>query len=76
MPQAESHRRSLLKAVTWRAMGTLATAAIAFFITGTVEFAVKIGAADLFFKMFAYYVHERLWIYIPWGREKPIDYEI
>lgn len=73
----ESHFRSLFKAITWRLSGTLATTIIAFWITDSMIISTKIGLADFLFKIFAFYVHERIWDTIPFGRKKkPTDYEI
>jgi uncharacterized membrane protein len=74
--ETETHRRSIAKAITWRLMATVLTALIAFAIWGSVGGALKIGVADLFIKLVAYYGHERMWLVIPYGKPKPVDYEI
>lgn len=76
MAGIETHRRSLMKAISYRMLGTIVTALIAFVITDTVDSAVKIGFADLVFKIFAFYAHERIWQLLPFGKAAPIDYEI
>ena len=69
--------RSLAKAVSWRATGTLDTMVIAFLITGRLKWAMSIGAIELFTKFCLYYLHERIWNRIPLGRVKvPEDYMI
>ena len=40
---AETHARSVLKAVSWRSLGTLDTFAISWFMTGRVEIAGSIA---------------------------------
>jgi len=65
--------RSLIKAVSWRATGTLDTILISFLITGQVKMAVSIGFVELFTKVGLYYVHERVWNRLPFGRYKPRD---
>jgi uncharacterized membrane protein len=72
----ESKRRSLAKALSWRAGGTVVTALIALVVTGEVVTAVQIGALDTLVKILAYYGHERVWERIGYGREKAEDYEI
>lgn len=74
----EKHFRSIVKALSWRATGTLDTITIAFLVTGTIKMALSIGFVELFTKVILYYIHERIWNRIPLGREKiPVkDYQI
>jgi len=72
----ESHIRSIFKAVSWRAGGTLVTFVIAWVILGRIETAVKIGVLDTVAKIAVFYFHERLWNRIPYGKLKPPDYQI
>jgi uncharacterized membrane protein len=65
---AETHPRSILKAVSWRTLGTLDTFAISWFFTGRVEIAGSIAALEILTKIAWYYLHERVWAAIPWGR--------
>ena len=72
----ESHRRSIAKAISWRLIATTITAWIAFMIWGSASGAMKIGAADLVLKLLTYYLHERIWLLIPFGMPKTVEYEI
>ena len=65
---AETHARSVLKAVSWRTLGTLDTFAISWFLTGKVEMAGLIAALEVITKIGWYYLHERVWASISWGR--------
>ncbi len=65
----DKHYRSLLKAVTWRCLGTLDTVVISWIITGRLKFAVSIGVVELFTKMMLYYLHERAWAHVDWGMQ-------
>jgi uncharacterized membrane protein len=65
---AETHLRSILKAVSWRTLGTVDTFAISWFMTGRVEVAGSIAGLEIITKIAWYYLHERLWSAIPWGR--------
>jgi len=65
---AETHTRSVLKAISWRTLGTLDTFAISWFLTGKVEIAGLIAALEILTKIFWYYLHERIWAAIAWGR--------
>jgi uncharacterized membrane protein len=59
-----SQKRHLAKTITWRIVGTLDTMALSWFITGNPLTGLKIGLAEVFTKMFLYYVHERIWFNI------------
>ena len=65
---AETHTRSVLKAVSWRTLGTLDTFAISWLLTGRVEIAGSIAGLEIITKIAWYYLHERIWAAIHWGR--------
>ncbi len=64
----EGHGRSFIKAVSWRTVGTLDTFIISFFVTGKVTIAGSIASIEVVTKILIYYLHERAWAVIPWGR--------
>jgi uncharacterized membrane protein len=64
----ESHARSIAKAVSWRATGSLDTFVIAALITGNSKLAGGVALAEILTKTALYYVHERAWALVPWGR--------
>ena len=64
----ETHRRSLAKALSWRMTGTLDTVLLSFVITGSVKLAMTIGTTEIVTKAILYYLHERVWLKIPFGR--------
>lgn len=66
---SEDSLRSILKSISWRAIGTLDTIIISFFITGEVSLALSIGSIELVTKMVLYFFHERLWNLIKWGKK-------
>lgn len=57
----DSKTKSLLKTLSWRAVATIITMIIAYFIIGDLTVALSIGAFDVIIKMVAYYFHERAW---------------
>jgi len=67
---AEKPYRSFVKAVSWRFTGSLDTMIISFLVTGRMKWALSISGIELFTKIFLYYVHERAWNKIPFGRIK------
>ena len=68
--KGETKRRSLVKAISWRTIGTLDTITIAYFLTGQFKIAISIGGIEIFTKMILYFFHERIWNLIKWGKRK------
>ncbi|AXO81221.1 DUF2061 domain-containing protein [Olleya aquimaris] len=64
----EKIKRSLLKTISWRIIGTLDTVLISYLITGTLKMAISIGGIELVSKMVLYFFHERAWNKIKWGK--------
>ena len=65
---SDSHRRSLLKGVTWRIVASTTTMVIVFIATGNLVLVIGVGMADVTLKIMFYYLHERLWGRVRWGR--------
>lgn len=72
----ETHIRSILKAASWRVIATVVTFFTAWALTGTVDVAIKIGLMDTVIKMGAYYMHERGWNRLNFGKLEEPDYQI
>lgn len=73
----EKPYRSVVKTISWRALGTLDTVVISFLVTGSLGMAASIGAIELVTKMVLYYYHERAWSKTSFGIEKSQpDYQI
>jgi uncharacterized membrane protein len=64
----DSHSRSLIKAVSWRALGSLDTFLITFLITGNLKSAGSVASLETLSKIGLYYLHERAWAKVPVGR--------
>lgn len=75
---SEKTYRSIAKSISWRTIGTIDTIVISFIITGSPQLAVSIGGIEVITKMILYYIHERTWNRIRFGREKLVknDYQI
>ena len=69
---ADKHYRSLIKAVSWRLTGSMDTLIISFLITGKLKWALTISGVELFTKIGLYYVHERVWDKLSFGRIKEL----
>jgi sulfate adenylyltransferase large subunit len=65
---SEQARRSLVKALTWRATGSLDTFVLAYLFTGQAKIAAGISIAEIATKIVLYYGHERIWSRIKFGR--------
>jgi sulfate adenylyltransferase large subunit len=64
----ETHSRSLAKAVSWRTTGSIDTFLVAFLITGSPKMAGSVAVTEIMTKILIYYLHERVWACIPWGK--------
>jgi uncharacterized membrane protein len=69
----EAHSRSLIKAVSWRIVGSIDTFVISFFVTGHWKAAASIASVESVTKIILFYLHERAWHVIPWGRGKLVE---
>ena len=54
-------RRSFVKAVSWRVVGSLDTAFWGWFFTGSFKIAGSIATFEVATKILLYYFHERAW---------------
>ncbi len=72
----ESRKRSVIKAISWRILGTIDTIILSWIITGKFVFAISIGITELLTKTLLYYAHERMWNRIKYGKKQEEDYVI
>ena len=66
----ETHVRSIAKAVSWRIVATLTTVLLVYVFTGNLLVSGGVGVTELLSKLLIYYVHERVWNAIGFGRIK------
>ena len=71
----EKSYRSILKAISWRATGSLDTIIISYLITGNIKIAASIGFIEVFTKTILYFIHERIWNKIKLGKESKSEPE-
>lgn len=64
----ETRTRSLTKAITYRMLVTLIAFSIAFWATESIEKSIQVIIMYLAGSMVVYYIHERIWNKIRWGR--------
>lgn len=72
----EHRNRSILKTLSWRIFSFFLTMAIIFAYTKNIKQALCVGAGIDIVKMFLYYMHERIWNKVKFGRIKGSDYQI
>ena len=61
--------RTLLKAISWRIIGTLSLFIIGWIITGAIAVAATIAVTELIVRIVLYWLHELMWSRSTWGRE-------
>ncbi len=73
----DSPTRSIMKALSWRLIASAATFVITYVIVRNsfgntdkeaLKFASAIASVDVIAKLILYYLHERLWTNIYWGK--------
>lgn len=64
----EEHRRSALKSVSWRAIAASTGMFLVYAFTRELELTAGFGIADIVLKMIFYFLHERAWNRIEYGR--------
>jgi uncharacterized membrane protein len=69
MKMTVTRSRSLVKAISWRLIGTADTFLIAWLITKEPVTAGAIASFEVVTKTILYYFHERGWNYVKWGRK-------
>lgn len=65
--RADSARRSLTKAITYRIFVMCMDFATIYFFTGAVHVALGFMLVSNIYTSFGYVLHERLWAKIQWG---------
>jgi uncharacterized membrane protein len=64
----EAHTRSFAKAISWRITGSVDTFLLSWLISGNLKIAGGIAGTEMITKIVLYYLHERAWHIVPWGR--------
>lgn len=66
----ETPSRSAVKAVSWRFAGTCTTGILVYFLTGNWGVALTVGGAEFVSKFALFFVHERIWDKINFGKQQ------
>ncbi|MBW3096718.1 DUF2061 domain-containing protein [Pseudohoeflea coraliihabitans] len=64
----ESPARTLVKALSWQALGVITTAALAWMFTGSITAGVSLALSSALSGTAFFFLHERLWQRVRWGR--------
>ena len=70
----EKHYRSILKTLTWRITATLTTFTLALIFGLKIEEATALAILEVFVKLLLYYLHERLYNSMKFGKEEIIPF--
>ncbi len=70
MVGAESHKRSIVKAITWRVIATATTLLVAYIWLGEWTTSIALALMANGIKAVFYYIHERVWNRTDFGRKK------
>jgi len=66
----ETKKRSLLKAISWRFFASATTTIIVFIFFGRLDLAFAAGVTETVIKIGIYFIHERIWDKIKFGKKK------
>jgi adenylylsulfate kinase len=66
----ETHARSLIKAVSWRILGTIATSLLVFLFTRKLVLSLAVGAVEFVSKIGLFWIHERVWDRVQLGKRQ------
>lgn len=73
----DTNLRSIIKALSWRLTGTIDTFIVSFFVTGELLIAGSIASIEILTKIALFWMHERVWNNVKWGRfTKPTAYPV
>jgi uncharacterized membrane protein len=64
----ESTYRTLIKTISWRIIATIASFTISYLIIDNIMVASSIAGIQVIIHTILYYIHERVWISIVWGK--------
>jgi len=66
----ETNKRSIVKGISWRVLATSTTIVIVYLFFDRLDLAIAAGMIETLFKIGLYWVHERAWFKVRWGRKK------
>ena len=70
MRKNETNYRSFVKALCYRALIMVSTFLVSYFLTSDLDLSFGITFASSIANTLLYFIHERIWNRIDWGRER------
>jgi uncharacterized membrane protein len=64
-----SKSRSFAKSITWRVIAIISTFVIGYIMSGSLAFAASLSVVSNLINFVLYYVHERVWLKVDWGKQ-------
>lgn len=65
----ETYKRTVAKIITWRVLLTCVNFTYTYVVTGDWKAGLAVAGLAAIFNSFIYYLHERGWNLIKWGRD-------
>ena len=66
----ETKTRSIVKTISWRILATLTTVTLVYIFIGDTTIAFTVGGIEVFLKMLVYFIHERVWDKLKFGKHE------
>jgi len=66
----ETKLRSIVKTISWRVLATLTTVSLVYIFIGDTKIAFAVGGIEVFLKMLIYFIHERVWDKLKFGKHE------
>ena len=66
----EKNIRSIVKGISWRVVATTTTIIIVYLFFGRLDLAIAAGLIETLLKVALYWLHEKIWQRIRWGKER------
>ena len=66
----ETNKRSIVKGISWRVVATTTTILIVYFFFDRLDLAIAAGMIETVLKVGLYWLHERAWFKVRWGKEQ------
>lgn len=66
---SDTHLRSITKAICYRLTNTGATIVLVYIFTNDIHMSISIGFFEIMAKILFFYIYERIWSYIKWGKK-------
>ncbi|MEA1953761.1 MAG: adenylyl-sulfate kinase [Campylobacterota bacterium] len=66
----ETNQRSIVKGISWRVVATSTTIAIVYIFFDRLDLAIAAGMIETVLKVGLYWMHERAWFKVRWGKKK------